>query len=112
MGVGKTDIRIVFNRMPDVRRRAPEQAKLAVRKATFDVEARAKMVVPVDTGNLKNSIRSDFENDGFTGIVSTNVEYAIYVELGTAKRPATPYMTPAAEAVRPGFIKAMEQLLD
>lgn len=107
-----TDIRVLFNRMPDVIRKAPQRAKEAVKKATFDVEAQAKTRVRVDTGNLKNSLRSDFVSDGYTGIVGTNVEYAAYVEFGTVRMSARPYLTPAADAVRPSFIKAMESLVD
>ena len=46
-------------------------------------EGHAKMECPVDTGNLRNSISHDSDED--TAIVGTNVEYAPYVEYGTGR---------------------------
>jgi phage gpG-like protein len=37
----------------------------------------------VDTGNLRNSITHEVDDD--TAYIGTNVEYAVYVELGTGK---------------------------
>lgn len=49
------------------------------------VEQEAKSLCPVDTGQLRNSIESEVEVKGnkITGVVSTNCEYAPYVEFGT-----------------------------
>lgn len=49
------------------------------------VEARAKVLAPVDTGRLRASIRTTrkLTARGPTYQVSTNVEYAPYVENGT-----------------------------
>ncbi|NOZ27964.1 MAG: HK97 gp10 family phage protein [Chloroflexi bacterium] len=110
MARGRANIRIVFNRFPEIARRAPETTRAAVAKAAHDIEAHAKMVVPVDTGNLKNSIHTVIEADGFRGVVATGVEYAPYVEYGTRRMGAKPYMTPAAERVRPEFIEAMKRI--
>ena len=40
-------------------------------------------LVPVDTGNLRNSITHLVDDD--TVYIGTNNEYAVYVELGTGK---------------------------
>jgi len=64
-------------------------------KAVLVVERQAKEDCPVDTGRLRSSITS--EVSGLEGKVGTNVEYAGFVEYGTVKRPATPYLFPALE---------------
>lgn len=107
MAQPKVQIRVESNRFPDLIRKAPDRARVLVKKAGYELEARAKVEVPVDTGNLKNSISTSFENDGMTGVVSTNVEYAAYVEFGTVKMAAKPYFTPAAEQVRKSFERAI-----
>ena len=68
-------------------------------------ETFAKQKVPVDTGNLKNSITHTV--DGDTAYIGTNVEYAVYVEMGTGRQAmyggnqtlsgmrARPYLKPA-----------------
>lgn len=54
----------------------------------------AKHLCPVYTGNLRNSIsRSDVHDRQID--VGTNVEYASYVELGTSKQKAQPYLGPS-----------------
>lgn len=67
-------------------------------KAAAVCEAEAKQDCPVDTGNLRGSIhttKGDLED-----IVGTDVEYAPYVEYGTYKMSAQPYMQPGADAAR------------
>ena len=50
----------------------------------------------VDTGRLVNSI-THTKADDMTEVVGTNVEYAPYVEYGTAKTLAYPFLKPALE---------------
>ena len=59
-------------------------------------EGYAKALCPVDTGRLRNSITHQ-QMDENTEVIGTNVEYAPYVELGTSRMGARPYLRPAAE---------------
>lgn len=52
--------------------------------------------VPVDTGNLLNSIDAEPRDDGCT--CRADAEYAQYVEFGTWKMDAQPYFIPALYA--------------
>lgn len=64
-----------------------------IKKGALLVERDAKIACPVDTGNLRASItttQGDMEAE-----VGTNVEYAEYVEMGTSKKAARPYLYPA-----------------
>jgi HK97 gp10 family phage protein len=73
-----------------------EQAvSLALEASALLVEGQAKALAPVDTGNLRNSITHEVE--GQEAKVGTNVEYAPFVELGTSKQAAQPYLNPALE---------------
>jgi HK97 gp10 family phage protein len=62
----------------------------------------------VDLGALRNSIQTRVS--GTSGVVFTNIHYAIYLEMGTRKMGARPFMAPAAEKVRPNFIKKLSDL--
>lgn len=53
----------------------------ALNKACLLVQNSAKEKVPVNTGNLRNSIT--YKVEGNEGTVGTNVEYAPYIEYGT-----------------------------
>ena len=59
-------------------------------------ESYAKKACPVDTGRLRNSITHQQESENVE-VIGTNVEYAPYVELGTSKMSARPFLRPAAE---------------
>lgn len=60
----------------------------------MQAENYAKMECPVDTGRLRNSITHEQENED-TEVIGTNVEYAPYVEMGTSKSRAQPFLEPA-----------------
>lgn len=71
-------------------------AKLVALEAVgLQAEGYAKRLCPVDTGNLRNSITHTADDD--TAYIGTNVEYAPYVEFGTSKTAAQPYLRPAAQ---------------
>lgn len=90
--------------------RTIRKATSAVRKTVFDIEGDGKVFAPVDTGNLKNSISSEFHRGGLAGETGPTAEYGHFVEEGTSRMAPQPYMSPAADRREPGFVKAMGQL--
>lgn len=66
-------------------------------RRAIKVEASAKRICPVDTGRLRSSITHALTRDtqGLAADVGTNVEYAVFVELGTSRMPAKPFLRPA-----------------
>lgn len=134
-------VTVLSNRLPQMGANMAARVSQAVRKSAFDIEARAKSLAPVDTGNLKNTIKTDIAGDGLSAEVTANADYAAHVEYGTRPhviRPknasmlafkiggvtvfakevnhpgtaAQPFMTPAAEQVRPAFIAAVKQAVE
>lgn len=57
----------------------------ALERCGMQAEGYAKDLVPVDTGNLRNSISHAVDEDKLDAYVGTNTEYAAYVELGTGQ---------------------------
>lgn len=76
---------------------ARELARRAVQ-----VDRRAKQLAPVDTGRLRSSIswRLGSDGKGLFALVGTDVHYAPYVELGTSRMAAQPFLRPALEAAK------------
>jgi len=70
----------------------------AVERIAFLIEGEAKKLCPVRTGRLRASIHTGKIEDGVY-YVGTNVHYAPYVEFGTRKMAAQPYLRPAAKKV-------------
>ena len=73
----------------------PEQVGAALEAIGLQAEGYAKMACPVDTGRLRNSISHAVDGDAV--YIGTNVEYAPYVEMGTRRQNAQPFLQPAAE---------------
>lgn len=64
-----------------------------------NIQKKAKRVVPVDTGELKSEINPYSVNKEHG--VAANTEYAAFVELGTSKMAAQPYLRPALTSPLP-----------
>lgn len=117
-----------FNHLPDLTKAIHAGTVLAIRLATNKVSKDAAGWAPVDTGFLKASnywVASDTSNygqavgkaqsidafrpvlpevdhpdDDATGIAAVAASYGEYIEYGTSKMGAQPFMHPAAEAMR------------
>lgn len=70
-----------------------ESVSEAVRKGAEAVAENARNICPVDTGTLKNSIAVAYE--GGRAEISANTDYAAYVEFGTSKMSAQPFLVPS-----------------
>ena len=62
------------------------------------IVAKAVELVPVDTGKLRDSIGYTFRHDTSTLQIHADMDYAIFVEMGTRRTRAQPYLRPALDA--------------
>lgn len=87
-------------------------ARQATRKAGLDVEREAKVRAPVATGFMQGSIGTDVVgNEHVTTVkIGPTAEYAPYVEYGTHRAAAQPFMGPAVDLVAPGFEAAIRAI--
>lgn len=71
-------------------------------KICVKVVNHAKKLCAVDTGRLRSSITYEIGESGgeLAARVGTNVEYAPYVEFGTRRMRAQPFLRPAIDSVR------------
>lgn len=65
-----------------------ESARKGLERGAKKIQKNAKFLAPVDSGRLRNSIKtkSEITQDGAKAQVFTNVEYASYVEFGTGEK--------------------------
>lgn len=66
---------------------------------------------PVDTGALRRSIRLSLEDSNLKAVVKTNVPYAKFVEYGTIRQKAQPYMRPSLRVQKAKFVKAIKNAI-
>ena len=69
-----------------------------------DLARAASGRVPVNTGALKKSIVVREEGGKLSYVISATAPHARFVEFGTRKTPARPFMVPAAEEVFPALV--------
>lgn len=73
-------------------------------------ERHVKEITPVDTGRLRNSItHAPVSSD--TEMVGTGVEYSVYVEFGTSKMAAQPYLRPGVESHASEYADIIKSML-
>lgn len=92
----------------------PEQIERALIAIGMTAETHAKEECPVDTGRLRNSITHEVDmsdQSDQAAIIGSNVEYAAYVELGTSRQKAQPYLRPAAQNHTQEYKKIVESAL-
>jgi HK97 gp10 family phage protein len=99
---------VVQSFIPIVTAKVHAKAVAVTAKAAHDVEAHAKGNAAVDTGHMRNAINT--VGKGLTYEVHSPAEYSVYVELGTSRMAAQPFMMPALEFVRPSYLAAMRSL--
>lgn len=81
------------NALDNLNNNIEKDLRRAITRGCLAIERDAKINAPVDTGNLRASITTKVKN--LEGEVGTNVNYAGYVEFGTYKQAAQPYLYPA-----------------
>lgn len=67
----------------------------AVKNCVLAIQRDSKKDCPVDTGRLRGSIVT--KTSHLEGTVGSNLEYAPYIEYGTHKVAARPFLRPAYE---------------
>lgn len=85
------------------------QIEKALKSVALTAEKYAKQDCPVDTGRLRSSITH--ETDKNTAYIGTNVEYGPYVEMGTSRMRAQPFLEPAMEQHLSEYKEMIETIL-
>lgn len=92
-----------------------DAVKQAIRRGLTKIglkaERYAKQTVHVITGRLRNSITHEVDEGEMAVYIGTNVEYAPYEEEGTSKRPAHPFLRPAAQEHIDEYVQIMKNEL-
>lgn len=105
----ETNIDQVQSQLRRSAQEAIEKAKRELQMTALEVEREAKLNAPVDTGMLRASITNEEVDDGYE--VFTNVEYAQFIEYGTSRQAARPFLTPALDVATKGLKQRLERII-
>lgn len=89
-----------------------KQLYQAVRDTLKEVRRTAKELVPVRTGDLRGSIGFRSSRKDMSGFVFASMPYALFVEEGTSRMEAQPYLRPALEQHEPYLGERTQELMD
>lgn len=100
-GLGIEGLQELNQEFNDLENAHTQEIITALMRGGMIIETDAKRRCPVDTGRLRASLTTDVEREGKTTFVlkvGTNVEYASFVENGTSRMAAQPFLRPAVDA--------------
>ena len=122
----KGRIEIVFNNFAALAAALPVETHLAVMKTAYAIEADAKLSMKgggsphkasapgtppnIDTSNLVNSIHTETIGE-LSAIVAVNADYGMFLEYGTSKMAARPFLFPAVKRNTQRFIDDCKRML-
>ena len=109
--MAKSGVQIIvkFNHLPAIAGRLRSDGAAHVEATAAGIAADAASRAPVDTGELRDSIHS--EGSGMGAMVVAAAPHSAYVEYGTSRSPAQPYLWPAVEAARPAYIAGWRSIV-
>lgn len=88
---------LVYNRIPALMVAVEAASRSAPKEVAENIRTTARRLCPVDTGALKASIQAVSVETGKTAEVVVGEEYGKFVEFGTYKMAAQPFLYPAFE---------------
>ena len=135
------ETKIVVDNIPGLQRSLRNDLAFIVREMAFAIEAQAKANAPVDTGFLRESIyavtargrggryrraaaRAERRADRtllpevpnaeaeLQASVQVAAPYGGFVEYGTSRMSAQPYLKPAADLVQSAFVRHIEAVFE
>ena len=101
------------SRIPEIAATLDARIIAAMRTAVEAVEMDAKARVPVASGELRDAIHIETEDRNSVSVVAgdDNVFYGHFVEHGTSRVPARPFLVPALEAKREEILASVNAVL-
>lgn len=77
-------------------------------KVGTKVKRRAQQLAPVDTGELRRNLRKRTNSRRLSVRIQGEARYSSFVEFGTEKMDAEPYLGPAVEEFRDELVDGVE----
>lgn len=113
----ETNVDVLISDLNVSMEQALRAATNEIRDTAYSVEKTAKQNIKnnqtVDTGRLLGSVNTKIKQEGssITAEVGTNVEYANYIEYGTYKMGAKPFLNPAFDVETEGLENKIRQAI-
>lgn len=100
--MANTQVRIYHDRVNQLLTGPTGPVAKDLARRAIKVDRTAKQLCPYLSGRLRSSINWQLgtDNRGLFATIGTDVHYAPYVELGTSRMAAQPFLRPALQAAK------------
>lgn len=98
---------LVYNAIPELIAVVEAEARTTVKKHADKIASDARNRAPVETGYLRSSIRAESLSTGKEAQIVVGASYGMFVEYGTYKMAAQPFLNPALEADKSAYFADM-----
>ena len=105
-GLEVAGLEMVQRLMDEIPEKLKKSSEVITEEYALMMVTEAKRIVPVDTGHLRDNIFARQESQMKYLLLATP-HYAAYVELGTCKMAAQPYMRPAVQKYLREYVAAI-----
>lgn len=100
-----------YNKVPQLPGMVRKAGGKGIRAIGNKIVARARQLAPVRTGQLRASINAEAQGET-RFVIGASAPYATYVEYGTSKMAAQPYLRPAIEEYAPSLVPTIRHELE
>ena len=108
--MAKNEIKIVFNHIPSLDSKSRRKTEQLVEFAARQYKSEARRQSPFKTGFLRSNILAH-KRGSMTWDIIAHAYYSIFQEFGTSRGVAPhPFMGPAADMIRPKFLRALGRI--
>lgn len=93
---------------------AQELTEKAIRETLSKAQQKSMAIAPVKTGYMKQNIKVSIEEssaDRVVGKINAQADYSSFIENGTFKMAARPFINPSVKASTPWFYSAVKRAL-
>lgn len=105
---GQDDVRKAFARMEFA---ALREAKVVIAESAEEIKTEAQARVPYDEGTTHDSITNEPRDFGLGATIGSGYYNARFIEQGTSKQAARPFLNPAFQLVRPKYLNRLRAAL-
>jgi len=110
----RISVTIQSNRLGALAAAVPGKTRALVARTVLDLEAQEKQTIvavgAVDTGELLNSVQGTLTGDT-SGEVTVGAAHGRFVNDGTVRMPARPFVEPSVDVIRPQFAAGAAKLI-
>lgn len=109
--VDQTELRKLLKNINRYGDHVKKQVQDEIQYTAQEIRSESQQRVRVVTGTLKKSAYVNGKRNRLGAQIGHKVHYAVYVEFGTTKQRAQPYLLPSFERITPMMINEIKKIL-